>query len=76
MRFLGVLLTGALIIIPAVTAKRLARKLSEMLRLSVLFAVVAALIGAAIAAWLGLETGPVIVVVAAAGFALSLLRKS
>jgi ABC-type Mn2+/Zn2+ transport system permease subunit len=76
LRFLGVLLMGALIIIPAVTSKRLARSLSEMLVLSVFLAVVAALIGAAIAAWLGLETGPVIVLIAATGFAISLLRKS
>ena len=76
LRFLGVLLMGALIIIPAITAKRLARNLNEMLLLSVLVAVVAALIGAAIAAWLGLETGPVIVLIAATGFAISLLRES
>jgi ABC-type Mn2+/Zn2+ transport system permease subunit len=74
LRYLGVLLMGALIIIPAVTAKGVARNLSEMLGLSVALAVVATLIGAAVAAWAQLQTGPVIVLVASACFLLSLLR--
>ena len=73
LRYLGVLLMGALIIIPAVTAKGIARNLQEMLILSVVLAVLATLIGAGISAWTQLETGPVIVLVAAAGFLLSLL---
>ena len=76
LRYLGVLLMGALIIVPAVTAKRLARKLSEMLLLAVLFAVSATLLGVAIASWLHQETGPVIALVAAGGFAISLLKRS
>jgi zinc transport system permease protein len=73
LRYLGVLLMGALIIIPAVTAKGIARSLQEMLVLSVLLAVVSTLIGTGIASWTQLETGPVIVLVAAAGFLVSLL---
>jgi ABC-type Mn2+/Zn2+ transport system permease subunit len=45
LRFLGVLLMGALIIIPAATAKRLARNLTEMLALAVGIAVTATLAG-------------------------------
>lgn len=75
LRYLGVLLMGALIIVPAVTAKRLARRLGQMLLLSVLFAVVSTLVGMAIASALQVQTGPVIVLVAATGFALSLVPR-
>ena len=64
---------GALIIIPAVTAQGLARGLREMLLFSVILAVLATVAGAALASRSGLPTGPVIVLVAAAGFLLSLL---
>jgi ABC-type Mn2+/Zn2+ transport system permease subunit len=73
LRYLGVLLMGALIIIPPVTAKGIARNLREMLTLSVVLAVLATLIGAGAASVSQLSTGPVIVLVAAAGFLLSLL---
>jgi ABC-type Mn2+/Zn2+ transport system permease subunit len=73
LRYLGVLLMGALIIIPPVTAKGVARNLREMLAASVVLAVLATLIGAGAASWAHLETGPVIVLVASAGFLLSLL---
>ena len=73
LRYLGVLLMGALIIIPAVTAQGLARGLREMLLLSVILAVLATVAGAALASRSGLPTGPVIVLVAAAGFLSSLL---
>jgi ABC-type Mn2+/Zn2+ transport system permease subunit len=73
LRYLGVLLMGALIIIPAVTAKGLARNLRQMLSLTVTLAVLATLIGGGVASEAQLETGPVVVLVAAAGFLLSLL---
>jgi ABC-type Mn2+/Zn2+ transport system permease subunit len=73
LRYLGVLLMGALIIIPPVTAKGIARNLREMLIVSVVLAVVATFLGSGLAAWAQLATGPVIVLVAAAGFLLSLL---
>jgi ABC-type Mn2+/Zn2+ transport system permease subunit len=66
---------GALIIIPAVTSKRIARKLSEMLSLSIILAVLATLLGMGIASSLQQETGPIIVLVAAGGFAISLLKR-
>ena len=75
LRYLGVLLMGALIIIPAVTAKRLARNLNEMLALAVALAVLATVSGIWIAGWFQRETGPLIVIVAAVGFLLSLLRR-
>ena len=73
LRYLGVLLMGALIIIPAVTANRLARNLREMLRLTVGTSVAVTIAGAGAASFLNLQTGPVIVLVAAAVFVVSLL---
>jgi zinc transport system permease protein len=75
LRYLGVLLMGALIIIPAATAKRLARNLNQMLLTAVALAVLATVVGTSIGAWLGQETGPFIVLVAACGFLISLLRR-
>ncbi len=75
LRYLGVLLMGALIIIPAATAKRLARNLNGMLSVAVAVAVIATAGGAGMAVWLHRETGPLIVTVAAGAFALSLLRR-
>lgn len=75
MRYMGVLLMGALIIIPAVTAKRLARNLTAMLQSAVAISVFATLGGTLLAAWLHRETGPLIVIVAAACFLASFLRR-
>jgi zinc transport system permease protein len=75
LRYLGVLLMGALIIIPAATAKRVARNLNGMLYVAVLVAVVATALGTWTAAWLHRETGPLIVTVAAGAFVVSLLRR-
>jgi zinc transport system permease protein len=75
LRYLGVLLMGALIIIPAATAKRLARNLNQMLLTAVALAVLATVVGTSMGARLGQETGPFIVLVAACGFLISLLRR-
>jgi|SRR6185437_5877076 len=75
LRYLGVLLMGALIIIPAATAKRLANNLTTMLVVAVTIAVAATVIGTWLAGWLHHETGPLIVTFAAAFFALSFLRR-
>jgi ABC-type Mn2+/Zn2+ transport system permease subunit len=75
LRYLGVLLMGALIIIPPATAKRLARNVHQMLAISVLLAVVATVLGTLVATHLHRETGPVIVAVAAGCFLLSLFRR-
>jgi len=75
LHFLGVLLMGALIIIPAATAKRLANNLTSMLALAVSLAVAATVLGISLAGFIHRETGPVIVCVAAAFFVLSFLRQ-
>ena len=75
LRYLGVLLMGALIIIPAATAKRVAKDLNEMLIAAVLVAVLATVTGSYLATRLHRDTGPLIVTVAAGFFILSLVRR-
>lgn len=75
LRYSGVLLMGALVIIPAATAKGLARNLNAMLGLAIVFAVLATIVGTWLAGWLHRETGPFIVIVAAAAFFFSLLLR-
>lgn len=73
LRYLGVLLMGALIIIPAATAKGVARDLNTMLTAAVAVAVIATLLGSYLAASLHRDSGPLIVTVAAACFLVSLI---
>ena len=75
LRYLGVLLMGALIIIPAATAKRLAKNLTQMLLIAVGVAVAATVVGTWLASWLHRETGSLIVTVAACIFLLGFLRR-
>jgi len=75
LRYLGVLLMGSLIIIPAATAKRLSRNLTEMLVLASAIALVVTEAGSLVAAWLHRESGPVIVIIAALVFVLSLVLR-
>jgi ABC-type Mn2+/Zn2+ transport system permease subunit len=75
LRYLGVLLMGALIIIPPVTAKRLSYGLNSLLWFSVALSVISTTVGFAIAAHLHREAGPVIVLVATVLFLLSLLGR-
>ena len=75
LRFLGVLLMGSLIIIPAAIARRFARSLGAMLTISVAVAVVATAAGAYVASLVGRPSGPFIVMVAGGIFFLSLLRR-
>jgi len=70
LRYLGVLLMGSLIIIPAATARNLAHNLKQMLTISVVIALVSTLAGTWLAARFGRESGPVIVSVAAGIFFL------
>lgn len=75
LRFLGVLLMGSLIIIPAATAQRLTRSLSGMLGVSVLVAVLSTVAGTHAAFLLHRPTGPLIICAAAGCFGLALLRR-
>jgi ABC-type Mn2+/Zn2+ transport system permease subunit len=72
LRYLGVLLMGSLVIIPAATAKHLARSLSEMLAISVGVALFSTLVGQGVASRLARPPGPVVITIAAALFLASL----
>lgn len=73
LRYLGVLLMGSLVIIPAATAKHLARSLDGMFAIAVGAAVVSTVAGELLAARLGRPTGPVIIAIAAGLFLAGLL---
>ena len=72
-RFLGVLLMGSLIIIPAATARHLARNLTGMLVISIAVAVLSTISGTYVAALFHHQTGPFIITIAGGIFFLSLL---
>ncbi|HEY5220164.1 MAG TPA: metal ABC transporter permease [Gemmatimonadaceae bacterium] len=75
LRYLGVLLMGSLIIIPAATARQLARSLNGMQVIAVVIAVFATLAGAVVGPMIGVETGPLTIVVASAVFFVSLATR-
>jgi ABC-type Mn2+/Zn2+ transport system permease subunit len=66
---------GSLIIIPAVTARQLARGLNGMLGIAAALAVAATLVGLYAGPALHVEAGPATITTAAAFFFLSLLRR-
>jgi ABC-type Mn2+/Zn2+ transport system permease subunit len=73
LRYLGVLLMGSLIIIPAATAKRVSRNLTQMLVIASVLAILVTIVGTLAAAHFQRPTGPFIVTIAAAVFFLSAL---
>jgi zinc transport system permease protein len=78
LRYLGALLMGSLMIIPAATARQAARNLRQMLTLSATLAVGAMLAGTVAGARLHRESGPLVVAAASACFfaALSMRPRS
>jgi len=75
LRFLGALLVGSLIIIPASTARQLTHSLGAFMTASALLSVAAMLIGFFLSTQYGFALGPVVVVVSAVFFVLSLFKK-
>jgi zinc transport system permease protein len=73
LRYLGVLLIGSLVIVPAATAKRLAWSLNAMLAISVAVAILSTTIGTYASTALHRPAGPLVVIVAASCFFASLL---
>lgn len=69
-KVVGVLLIGAMLIIPAAAARPLSATPERMALWAVLLGAFAALFGLQLAFWLDTPTGPTIVAVAAASFAL------
>jgi zinc transport system permease protein len=75
LRYLGVLLMGSLIIIPAAIAKRLSSNLTQMLTQAAVIGAAVTASGAGLGLWLHRDPGPLIVTIGASGFLLSLLRR-
>jgi ABC-type Mn2+/Zn2+ transport systems, permease components len=76
LRFLGSLLVGALIIVPAATARRLSSSLNRFLILSCVASLVSVGTGFIASRYLHLALGPAIVGISSVMFALSLLKRS
>jgi len=75
MRYLGVLLMGSLIIIPATIAKRVARGINSMFVISITVAVASTLLGSWVARLTHHLSGPIIVMIAGSFFLLSLAKR-
>ncbi len=75
LRFLGTLLVGALVIVPAAIGRQLSENLSKFMLTSAAASMLSVGIGYGISAAYHLETGPTVVVVATILFLLSLLKK-
>lgn len=71
-KFLGTLLTGALVIIPAVTAKNIAKSIRSYHLLSIATGVIASVVGIFIAGFYDLPTGPIVILVGIAMYILSI----
>ncbi len=62
-KFLGTLLTGALVIIPAVTAKNIAKSIRSYHLISIIVGVISSVFGILIASVFGFPTGPIVILV-------------
>jgi ABC-type Mn2+/Zn2+ transport system permease subunit len=72
-KFVGTLLMGALVIVPAVAAKNFAQSLQNYQILASLFGILSVVLGILIAASLSVSSGPLIVLVSIAFFILSFI---
>ncbi len=73
--FAGALLTGALIIIPAATARHLAGSMKQYVSLSVFLGLVSVIGGVTLSYFYHLPPGPVSIIISGAIFFISLLKK-
>lgn len=76
MRVVGILLIGALMVVPAVTAMQVARSFRQSMVFSVGFALVAVVVGLLAAYYLNLPAGATIVLLSLVIFGLSTLKKA
>lgn len=75
-KFVGTLLTGALVIVPAAAAKNLARSIGNFQLFASLIGLFSVVIGIFIANFLGISSGPSVVLVSIAFFIISLVLKA
>ena len=74
-KFVGTLLTGAMVIVPAAAAKNLAKSIKSFQIVSVLIGVLSAFLGIIIAQTTEIASGPAVVLVAITAFVISYLLK-
>jgi ABC-type Mn2+/Zn2+ transport system permease subunit len=72
-KFLGTLLTGAMVIIPAVTAKNLAKSIRSFYIISSSVGAVSAVLGIIVAKFFGISSGPAVVLTAVILFIISFI---
>jgi ABC-type Mn2+/Zn2+ transport system permease subunit len=70
-KFLGTLLTGAMVIIPAVTAKNIAKSIRSFHMYSVCFGIASAVVGILLAKSFGIASGPAVVITSITFFVVS-----
>lgn len=75
LKFLGILLMGSLIIVPAAVGRNLGKSVNSALVFAALAAVIAVLIGYFISSVYGISFGPTVISAATVLFLLSLLKK-
>lgn len=75
-KFIGALLMGALIIIPAAAAKNVSRSLSGFMLSSVFFGVISAVLGVYISGYYSYPPGPIFILVGTVIFVLSLFFRA
>ena len=74
-RFVGTMLMGALVIIPAASAKNVSKSMNAYFILSAIFGIFSALFGSLTGIYLGLSIGPCVVLVSVVIFVLTYLVK-
>lgn len=74
-KFVGTLLMGALVIVPAVAAKNLTKNISSYFLVSAVFGVISAILGIVAAGSLGLSVGATVVTVSIVLYILSFIIK-
>ena len=74
-RFVGTLLTGALVIVPAVSARNISRGMRSYSLMSIFFGSLSALIGIGIAIYKGYLVGPIVVLTSVTIFLMTYIYK-
>lgn len=75
-KFVGTLLTGAMVIVPAAAAKNMARSIKSFQTMASAIGILSAVIGILLAQSLNLSSGPVVVLTAIAFFIVSYIFKT
>jgi ABC-type Mn2+/Zn2+ transport system permease subunit len=74
-RFVGALLMGALVIIPAASAKNISKSLKSFMLFSAIFGILSAALGAVVSQVYGFHTGPVFILISSIIFIISLFSR-